>query len=381
MIYPMVLHPVPLVSLLQKCWRLCLLAFLLGGPAYGAAQSVVFINPGRSSEVYWHTASEAMEAAARSLHMSLEVRYAERSPLQAIAIAREIAARPSGSRPRFVILSNDHSVAPEILRSLEAARIDSLMAFSGVPDSQRDALGRPRERFRHWLGSLEPQAQEAGYMTAKALIEAARESRIAGARDGKLHMLAIAGDRSTPSSLARNEGMRKAVAEAGDVLLEQEVYGEWRRDRAAEQMRVLMLRYPEARLVWSGNDDMAFGAMEAWRARGGSPGRDGFFSAINTSAAALAAMRSGELAALAGGHYLTGAWAMVMLYDYAHGRDFSSEGLELQRSMFVLVDPLLVDKLEPRISAPHKQLDFRKYSKVLNPRLKVYGFETDRLLR
>ena len=45
-------------------------------------------------------------------------------------------------------------------------------------------------------------------------------------------------------------------------------------------------------------------------------------------------MRTGELSALAGGHFMAGAWALVMLYDYAHGVDFASEGLELRTSIF-----------------------------------------------
>lgn len=354
-------------------------AFLLLLSFQGAAQSVVFINPGRSDETFWRNAAEAMEGAARSLHMTLEVRYAERNPLQAIAIARDVAAR--AERPRFVVFVNENSVAPEILKALEAAGIDSFVAFSGIQQIQRAQVGQPREKFKHWLGSLEPRAVDAGYMTAKALIETARASRVAQAQDGRLQLLAIGGDRSTLSSMARNAGMRKAVAEDADVILVQEVNGEWRRDKAAEQMRVLAQRYPEARLVWTGNDEMALGAMQAWRARGGTPGRDGFFSTVNTSPAAFAALRSGELSVLAGGHFMAGAWALVMLYDYAHGKDFRSEGLELERRMFVLFDPPLIDRFEQRFGASGKPLDFGKFSKVLNAGVKHYRFEIEALLR
>lgn len=370
-----------MIAFPQRGWAAWLLLMLALAPQWGWAQSVVFINPGRSNEAYWRTASDAMAAAAVSLGMPLEIRYAERNPLQAISIARELAARPRACRPRFVMFVNESSVAPEILRTLEAAQIDSFMAFNGIQESVRAQLGRPRETFKHWLGSLEPQAEEAGYLTAKALIEVARASRVAQASDGKLQMLAIAGDRSTSSSIERNAGMRRAVAEAGDVVLQQEVFGGWSRERAAEQMRVLMQRYPQVRTIWAGNDEMALGAMDAWREAGGKPGRDGFFGAINTSAAALTALRSGELAALAGGHFMAGAWALVMLYDYAHGRDFKPEGLELQKAMFVMFDPLLADRFERRFSASQKPLDFRKYSKALNPKLDRYSFEIEKLLR
>jgi ABC-type sugar transport system substrate-binding protein len=63
------------------------------------AQSVAFINPGKSDEVYWVTAARGMQAAAEDLGMKLEVRYSERDHTKAIDIARELASRPAASRP------------------------------------------------------------------------------------------------------------------------------------------------------------------------------------------------------------------------------------------------------------------------------------------
>ena len=74
------------------------------------------------------------------------------------------------------------------------------------------------------------------------------------------------------------------------------------------------------------------------------PGADAWFSGINTSTEALDAIKSGRLTALAGGHFITGAWAVVMIYDYHHGRDFADEGLELERAMFAEFTPLLADR-------------------------------------
>src|SRR5262249_6920957 len=149
--------------------------------------------------------------------------------------------------------------------------------------------------------------------------------------DGKLHMLAIAGDRSTPSSINRNLGMHRAVAEAPMVVLEEEVYAAWARENAAQQAESLYRRYPDVKLVWAGNDRMSFGAMAAWEKRGGKPGVHAWFSGVNPSTEALEAVKSGRLTSLAGGHFITGAWALVMIYDYHHGRDFADERLELRR--------------------------------------------------
>jgi ABC-type sugar transport system substrate-binding protein len=348
-------------------------------PLLAPAQSVVFINPGKSTEAYWATAARAMEAAAANLGMKLETRYAERDHLKTIEFAKQIAALPASQRPDFAIITNDNGTGPEMLRVLDGAGVKTFMAYSSVPAPDRAGFGGPRERYKGWLGSLEPHAEDAGYLTAKALIVQGRKAN-AKAPDGKLHLIALAGDRATPSSIRRNEGMQRAVAEAGDVVVDQLVYAGWTRDKAAEQAERLFERYPGTRLVWAGNDLMAFGAMDAWEKRGGKPGTDAWFSGVNTSKEAMEGIRSGRLAALAGGHYITGAWSVVMLYDYAHGRDFSDEGLELDRPMFTLFDPPLAERYLA-FGEDFSRFDFRRHSKALNKGLKRYNFEFGQLLR
>jgi ABC-type sugar transport system substrate-binding protein len=358
--------------------RLAACLLLIASNAF--AQSIAFINPGKSDEIYWVTASQAMQNAAASLGVRLEIAYAEREHPKTLEIAREIASRPREKRPDYVVITNDYAVGLELLKILDAAGIRTFLAYSSFPPEQRAEVGAPRTRFKGWLGSLEPRAEDAGYLTARALIERARKEK-RFAPDGKLHMIAIAGDRSTPSSINRNAGMRRAVSEDAQVVLEQEVYAGWTRDKAAEQSEWLYQRYPYARLVWAGNDLMAFGAMQSWEKRGGKPGVDAWFSGVNTSTEALEAVKNGRLTALAGGHFITGAGAIVMLHDYHRGRDFTDEGLELRLPMFANFDSQLADRYLERFGKGFDAVDFRRYSKVLNPKLKRYNFEFAQFLQ
>lgn len=47
-------------------------------------------------------------------------------------------------------------------------------------------------------------------------------------------------------------------------------------------------------------------------------------------------MKSGELSVAAGGHYVDGAWVMVLLHDYFHGRDFAEEGVQKITKMAIV---------------------------------------------
>ena len=353
-------------------------AFLLCG-SIARAQSVAFINPGKSDEIYWATATQGMQAVAKSLGMTFEVQYAQREHLKTLEIAREMVARPADKRPEYIVITNDYAVGAELLKIIDGAGVKSFLAYSSIPLDQRGDVGAPRTKYKGWLGSLEPQAEDAGYLTARALIERGKKEK-AFAPDGKLHMLAIAGDRSTPSSINRNQGMRRAVDEDRMVVLEQEVYAAWTREKAAEQAEWLYQRYPDAKLIWAGNDLMAFGAMTAWEKRGGKPGVDAWFSGVNTSTEALEAVKSGRLTSLAGGHFITGAWALVMIYDYHHGRDFADEGLELRRPMFAEFTPALADRYIDRFSGGFDGVDFSRYSKVSNSKLRRDNFGFAQLL-
>ncbi|MBC3885166.1 ABC transporter substrate-binding protein [Undibacterium sp. FT31W] len=358
---------------------LMLIAVLL--PLRVMAMSVIFLNPGKHDEIYWQTAANSMSAAAKNLGIDLEIMYAERNHLRALEFARQIAARPAAQRPDYVILSNDYSTGLEVIRTLDTANIKTFLAFSGMHDTaDKVPMPQPRQQFKGWLGSLEPRATDAGYLTARALFERGMAEHLA-APDGKLHMLVIAGDRSTPTSLRRNEGMRQAVAEAKNVVIDQEIYGEWNRAKAREQSEWLYKRHPQARLIWAGNDLMAFGAMDSWRAQGGKPGTDALFSGINTSQEAIAAVEDGSMTALAGGHFIAGAFGLVMLYDYHHGRDFIDEGLELNRPMFILLNKEEARHFQMLFGQMNfDKVNFRKFSKVLNPLLKKYDFSFRQLL-
>ena len=50
--------------------------------------------------------------------------------------------------------------------------------------------------------------------------------------------------------------MQRAIREAGDVVLDQVIYSDWNREKAQQQSAVLFERYPLARLIWAGSDQL-----------------------------------------------------------------------------------------------------------------------------
>lgn len=352
----------------------CLGAVLtLASPApWAAGFSVVFINPGHADEPFWRSVTRFMQPAARQLNIDLEVLYAERDQLKMVDLARKVTERPQ--KPDYLMIVNEKQAGGELLRLAEKAAIKTMLVFSKFEGAQVAEFGRPRDRFRHWIGTLTPNAVDAGRLTAEELIRQALESHII-ADDGKLHVAAIAGDKATPTGVQRLQGAIDVFGNHPSVVLEQVVHGNWDRARAKEQAAALLLRYPNLNAFWVASDLMAFGVLDAAEEAGRTPGTDVLVSAINNSPTVMQARADGRIAALAGGHFTAGAWALVMLFDYHHGKDFRHEGLEQRLPMFMLFDEERARRFLAHFEdEDFSAIDFRQFSKHLQPLLRRYQF-------
>lgn len=347
---------------------------------WAASFSVVFINPGRSDEPFWRSVTRFMQPAAQQLDIELEVLYAERDHLKMIELTKSVIARPR--KPDYLMIVNEKLTGGEMLKLADRAGINTLITFSKFEDPQQVAeFGEPRQKFRHWLGSLTPNAVDAGALTANELVRQALQSRTL-ADDGKVHVALIAADKATPTGTQRLQGAVSSLSRHPQVVLEQVVYGNWDRARAKEQAAALLLRYPRINAFWAASDLMAYGAMEAAESAGRKPGADLLFSAINNSPEVLRARVQGRVSSLAGGHFTAGAWGLVMLYDYQHGKDFKKEGLELNPPLFMLLDEERAQRFLTRFGdEDFSTIDFRQFSKHLQPQLRAYQFSLQSALR
>lgn len=347
---------------------------------------VTFINPGISDPnnptgTYWLAVSAFMKAAAEDLNIDLEIIYSERDHILMRKQAKDVAARPNP--PDYVIVVNEKQAADEMVQTLDKAGIKVFVMLNTFVGDQATAMGKPREKYPNWIGSLIPDNRFAGYTIAKRVIDQAIEAGRT-AKDGKVHVVAISGDYVTPASIDRNNGLQDAIKEYGDkVKFEQDFVGMWSKDTAKEQMAGALKRYPEVSAAWVANDPMALGALEAIQAAGKTPGKDIMVGGLNWDPPALEKIQKGEMVTSVGGHFMTGAWTLVLLYDYHHGKDFLKNGsAELQYPIFGVLDNESVGQyLDAFGKGDWSKIDFTKFSKTLSPDVKDYDFSIDAVFR
>ncbi|APX93065.1 hypothetical protein BWR19_09060 [Halomonas sp. 1513] len=290
----------------------CLLS-LVSPAIFAASLNVTFINPGYQGERFWDMVGTTMLAAAADLDIELEILHAERDRYIMQSLAAQVLERERA--PDYLVLVNEEQQAVELLKQAEMHGVDVLFLLNGPSAEQRLHTGAPGERYRHWVGVIEPDNFAAGARMAEALLEAAPS------RSYPLPTLALLGDTLTPASIGRNGGMLDVLLEEPRIRLDRLLTAHWNQEEArtltAGYLRWLARRNETPALIWAANDPIAIGAIEALQEAGFAPGEEVLLVGLNWSPEGIQRVARGELLLTDGGHFLAGAWAMVLLRDLA----------------------------------------------------------------
>ena len=333
---------------------------------------VVFLNPGepveRGKGPHWLMTARFMAAAAKTFGIQLEVLFAERDHLLMLRQAEAVAQR--SQLPDYLVIVNEKSAALQMLRLFERTPVKVLLIHNDLTLEQRREIGNERERMRHWIGTVTTDEVRA---ESRLMAELYRQLG-----DREPQVIGITGDRGTPVSMERAQGVGDFIAQAGRGRVLQLAFSDWSSADAESKAGVLLSRYPQANIMWAANDAMALGALRAVKARGAPVlvgGTGGWPDALTS-------MAQGGLAASVGSHFFLGAWAMVLLHDYHHGLDFAAQGGPAQKlDYMVVVNRDTAAQYDRVVYQEDKTLDFGNYSKVRHPRAGRYDFSLAQLVR
>lgn len=374
------------VHIMKTIFSLLAVFTLFFFPVFSSAQEkirVAFINPGFSDTTnptgeFWTSVSSFMKAAAEDLDIELEILYSDRNHMKMSRLARQVISR--STPPEYLIVVNEKLSAEQMVIDADQAGVKVLVILNRFEGDQLKTMGQPRDKYKHWIGSLIPDNHYAGYQIAKLLIDRSLQAGLK-ASDGHLHILGFSGDYSTQASVDRVAGLKQAVSEYRDVNLKQIIHCNWSKDVARSKTPTVLERYPQISAIWGANDPIALGALEGAIAAGRTPGKDIFLGGLNWDVPGLEKVKNGEMVTSLGGHFMTGGWALILLYDYHHGHDFAAQGTRLQYKIFGSLDSRNIDHfLNTFGDRDWNKIDFTRFSKVLNPNLNEYPFDVESIL-
>lgn len=134
---------------------------------------------------------------------------------------------------------------------------------------------------------------------------------------GKGKILALQGMLGNDSAVERYAGLQKALAEyPGVELLDMQVC-DWNPQRALNTTETWLAKYPDVDGIWSANDGMALGAIQALKAKGvngkikvvGVDGVSGALEAIDAGDLVCTVANNGFLQGGYGAAYVYAAWS------------------------------------------------------------------------
>lgn len=345
--------------------------------AYGAEKKVkiVFINPGFQKEEYWSDVSGFMKAAADDFKMEIEIIYADRDHFKMVEIAKKIAARKI--KPDYLICVNEKRKATEIIEIADKAKIKTLLILNDLTEEQKKKYKNPREKYKHWIGTIIPDNIKAGELIANSILDEMKKNKIE-----KIKIAGISGVKATPAIMEREIGFNNVLKQRKDIEFKQLVNGELTAEDGYAKCSGLLSRYPDINAIWCANDLIAEGALKASYKKEKIVGSDIFISGLNWSKKGIEMVSSKELTATVGGHFMVGGWVVVMINDYEKGIDFADEGLELRLDCFDIINQENVEKYQKILTKREwSTIDFKKFSKEHNSNLKKYNFTIKSIMR
>lgn len=344
----------------------------LSNPKQSEALRIAYIIPGSPKEPFWVSAHAFAQAAAQDLGFILEAHYAANDARKMIEIAKQITGRAEG-KPDYVILHNYEGAAPYVLNETEKNGIFAFLVGTGISEAVRDQVRGPRVNFKRWLGEIKTDNVGGGYELAKMMFRAAHTRKLISA-SGRYKMILINGSAGDQAAVDRSDGAHLAAEEYyhGDVTLR--AVADWSRLKARAITARAFEKQPTASLYWVANDLMALGVLDTFERTRRVPGVDTLIGAFNWTPWALKAVAENRIEFVMGGHFMEAGAAVVMLFDYSRGQDFQDQGLSLTSRHSVVTKENVQPIYQRIVRNDFSSIDFRHFSRVLNPTWQNYDF-------
>ncbi|WP_404395595.1 ABC transporter substrate-binding protein [Pseudoalteromonas phenolica] len=289
----------------------CIITFILNAQAIASELrplNVMFLNPGHPSNnptgYFWPNVNYFMQEAAEDLDINLTTIYANRNHILMKSFAKDVIKQ----KPDFAVLVNEKGVAIQLVEEITKHKIQVFMLLNDLSDEELSSLSA--EQRQYYAGSLIPNNFDAGFSLAEQLHDSLITNKTA---HGKVNVLALHGDTTSPASVARAEGLNSFLNSHPGVRLIDNTVANWSKQHAYEKVKGI-LKHQKVDIIWAANDAMACGATSAVASYNLLPTIR--IGGINWDDD----IPEGRLAVSVGGHVTLGAYAMVMIKELSKGK-------------------------------------------------------------
>ena len=321
-----------------------------------------------SDDMFFKNIISFMTVAGSQLGMKIRPYYANGDQFLMQKQLKEALTGPN--KVDAVAITNYKEEGPTFIKMANAAKTPIIIITTSLSAANRTELKQSGVNYKYWIGEVVPNDYQTGYAMSKYLAKVSKP-----ASDEKVHMIALEGLRCESSSQQRVRGLMQFLKENPSVVLDRLVSTKWSVGLSRDKFIELKHFYPEATAIWAASDGIGLGVVEGAKALNLKPGKDIFTTGVDWTKEGLAGVKNKNLVVSYGGHYMDGAWAVVIFYDYFHGVSFKTNGATKFDSKMEPLTAKNIDEYQRKLNANNwKNINFRKFSKKLNPGMKEYNF-------
>lgn len=356
------------------------LAYAAGAGAQSEKLRVGFLSAAPPDHPFWGQVVEVMQAAADDLNIELIIKY---DPTRSTYATKRLGSQliESGEKLDYMLTKYQFSVTATHIEQAQKRGTKVFVFNSDVPESDYGIVGRlPRQKYDNWIGHMVPDDTTAGYDLAGILIDHARQA--GGDKNDTIHVLALDGPFESTVGKNRLAGMKNKIQETPDADLEDVVVTNWEAGAANHKIGELLQTYPKTNVLWAPNESITWGALQAVEHSGRSPGKDIQVGGFDWNSESIKAIADGRITASMFGHFLEGAWALILVHDYHYGYDFAeSVGVRISTPLSAMTAKNYPQYKNLLQEGNWEKIDFKKLSKKYNPDLKSYNFNINQFLQ
>ena len=336
---------------------------------------IVLFSPNANDEDFWGNVHNFARASAKDLGVNFSIGYNTLGSRAHYLESVENILKSKNKPDAFMAVSFRHKTQ-KLLELSAKYDVPIILINNDLPSEKKDIIGPPRRNYKTYIGHISPDEEHMSYLLANHLLKNVKANNI-NDKDNPIDIVGIAGSRDAPESIYRQQGLERSVNEKGNARLMQVVYADWHESDAFTYSTKLIQRYDNLQLIWCSSDLMALGALRAIK----ESGKDIVTGGFDWTKNAIRSIKSDQLSASVGGHFTDAGYALVLLYDYLHGKDFSAVISSSIRTKGGLIHKGNVDKYyDFLIKQDWASVNFKKYSRIYHPENKSYDFSFDNLL-
>jgi ABC-type sugar transport system substrate-binding protein len=363
-------------------WQCLLLLLLTVNTAAVFAEAdklrVGFLCSAPADHPFWGQVVQVMQAVANDLDIDLVVKY---DSTRSTYTTKRLGIHLLNSEPRQDYFLTKYW--PSVTNThMELARERGTRVFifnSDIASTDYETVGRtPRAKFENWIGHMVPDDRAAAFELASMLIDKARHAD--NRNSNEVRVLGLDAPGETSVAVSRRQGLKAKIDATPGAILEELVVTNWEADSAREVIAELLKKHPDTDVVWAANEAIAWGAVQAVERSGKTPGKDVLIGGFDWNPQSIEAIADGRITASMFGHFMEGAWALILVHDYHYGFDFADGiGMRISTPLNV-IDAGSYQQYKVLLDTNWEKIDFRKLSKKYNPQLQTYNFNINQFI-